>query len=59
MENNYICHTDDKWLSIINECRTSGCSDKFWCHEHNITLSTFYYQVRTIGLAQHHKLKIE
>lgn len=48
MENKYIRHTDDEWLSIINECRTSGCSHKFWCQDHNITLSTFYYQIRRL-----------
>lgn len=48
MENKYIRRTDDEWLSIINECRTSGCPDKAWCQEHNITLSTFYYQIRRL-----------
>lgn len=48
MENKYIRRTDDEWLSIINECRTSSCPDKFWCQEHNITLSTFYYQIRRL-----------
>lgn len=48
METKYIRRTDDEWLNIINECRTSGCSDKLWCQEHNITLSTFYYQIRRL-----------
>lgn len=48
METKYIRRTDDEWLTIINECRTSGCSDKLWCQDHNITLSTFYYQIRRL-----------
>lgn len=48
METKYIRRTDDEWLNIINECQTSGCSDKLWCQEHNITLSTFYYQIRRL-----------
>ncbi|WP_432764117.1 IS66 family insertion sequence element accessory protein TnpA [Hungatella effluvii] len=43
MENKYLRHTDDEWLAIINECRSSGNSDRIWCQEHRITLSTSYY----------------
>lgn len=48
MENKYLRHTDDEWLAIINECRSSGDSDRIWCQEHYITLSTFYYQIRRL-----------
>lgn len=48
MENKYLRHTDDEWLAIINQCRSSGDSDRIWCQEHHITLSTFYYQIRRL-----------
>lgn len=48
MENKYLRHTDDEWLAIINECRSSGDSDRIWCQEHHITLSTFYYLIRRL-----------
>lgn len=48
METKYIRRTDDEWLNIINECRSSSDSDRIWCQEHNITLSTFYYQIRRL-----------
>lgn len=48
MENKYLRHTDDEWLDIISECRSSGDSDRIWCQEHHITLSTFYYQIRRL-----------
>ena len=28
--------TDEEWLSLIQECRSSGLSDKCWCEEHHI-----------------------
>ncbi|WP_279288699.1 hypothetical protein [Hungatella hominis] len=43
MENKYLLHTDDELLAIINDCRSSGNSDRIRCREHRITLSTFYY----------------
>jgi hypothetical protein len=48
MGKKYLRHTDDEWLTIINECRSSGYSDKIWCQENHITLSTFYYQIRRL-----------
>lgn len=38
--------TDQEWLSIIQECRASGLTDKQWCEEHQICPSNFYYQIR-------------
>ena len=29
-------------MALIQECRTSGMSDKQWCEMHNIPMSTFY-----------------
>ena len=36
------------WFPIINECRTSGLSDRQWCMENNVAYSTFYYHVRRL-----------
>ena len=38
--------TDEEWLALIRECRSSGLSDKRWCEEHQIHTSNFYYQIR-------------
>lgn len=48
MGNKYIRHTDEEWLAIISECRSSGLTDKTWCQDHHITLSTFYYQINRL-----------
>lgn len=40
--------TDEEWLSLIQECRSSGLSDKCWCEEHHIYTSNFYYQIRRL-----------
>lgn len=37
-----IFHSDQDWLQLIQECRTSGLSDKAWCETNNIAPSTFY-----------------
>ena len=28
--------TDEEWLSLIQECRLSGLTDKQWCEAHQI-----------------------
>ena len=38
--------TDQEWLELIQECRTSGMSDKDWCDLHHIQRSSFYYHIR-------------
>ena len=40
--------SDEEWLNIIHECRTSGLSDKTWCEEHHIHTSKFYYHIRRL-----------
>ena len=35
--------TDEEWLSLIQECRLSGLTDKQWCEAHQICPSNFYY----------------
>jgi len=38
--------TDREWLDLIQDCRTSGMSDKDWCDLHHIQRSSFYYHIR-------------
>lgn len=40
--------SDEEWIRLIQECRTSGLSDKQWCDEHNIATSKFYYHIRRL-----------
>lgn len=40
--------TDEEWIRLIQECRSSGLSDKCWCEEHHIHTSNFYYQIRRL-----------
>ena len=40
--------SDEEWLDIIHECRTSGLPDKTWCEEHHIQTSKFYYHIRRL-----------
>lgn len=37
--------TDEEWLNIIQECRSSGYSDRTWCEQNNISINTFYNTV--------------
>lgn len=39
---------DQKWLAIIQRCRTSGMSDRDWCEQNDINKSTFYYHLRRL-----------
>lgn len=39
---------DQYWLDLINQCRTSGLTDRLWCLENDISLSTFYYHVQRL-----------
>ena len=39
---------EQEWIDLIQECRTSGLSDKEWCFQHGIPVSTFYNRVTTL-----------
>ena len=39
--------TDEEWLSLIQECRLSGLTDKQWCEAHKICPSNFYGELGT------------
>lgn len=40
--------TDEEWLNLIQECRLSGLSDKYWCEQHHIYPSNFYYHIKRL-----------
>ena len=40
--------TDEEWLNLIQECRLSGLSDKYWCEQHHIHPSNFYYHIKRL-----------
>lgn len=40
--------SDEEWIRLIHECRTSGLSDRSWCEEHHIQPSKFYYHIRRL-----------
>lgn len=37
--------TDEEWLSLIQQCRSSGLSDRVWCEQNDISINTFYNTV--------------
>ena len=39
---------DRYWYDLICQCRESGLTDRQWCMEHDIHVSTFYRHVRTL-----------
>ena len=39
---------DNDWLELINECRSSGLTDKDWCRLHRLSSSSFYYHIRKL-----------
>ena len=40
--------TEEDWFQLIQECRTSGLSDKEWCRQNNITIRNFYHHIRQL-----------
>lgn len=40
--------TDQEWLSLIQDCRTSGLTVNTWCEQHGITHKAFYYHIRKL-----------
>ena len=39
---------DEHWLKLITQCRSSGLTDRQWCIENGIPVSTFYYHIRAL-----------
>lgn len=40
--------TDQEWMDLIQDCRTSGLTDRQWCEENHISLSNFYKRIRKL-----------
>ena len=38
----------EEWKQIIEEARNSGMSDKDWCLAHDVSINTFYYNIRRL-----------
>lgn len=43
-----LSESDRRWFDLIQECRTSGKSDRQWLAENNITPPTFYYHIKQL-----------
>lgn len=43
-------HSSDEWMTMIQECRSSGLSDAAWCRMKGIPTSTFYSAVKRCRL---------
>ena len=41
-------HSDDEWVVLLQECRSSGMSDKEWCYANNIHPSTLYRAIERL-----------
>lgn len=39
---------DEHWLKLITQCRSSGLTDRQWCIENWIPVSTFYYHIQVL-----------
>lgn len=37
--------SDQEWIALIQECRTSGLGDKEWCERSGIPISSFYTKI--------------
>ncbi len=37
-----------EWLQLIMECRNSGMTDRAWCEQHGILVSSFYNAVKRL-----------
>ena len=40
--------SQDHWLELISRCRSSGLTDRQWCIQNGIPVSTFYYHVKAL-----------
>lgn len=42
------CRSQEEWLQLIQECRSSGLTDRTWCEQHGIMVSSFYNAVKRL-----------
>jgi hypothetical protein len=40
--------TNDQWLNAVQECRSSGLTDRAWCDMNGIHPTTFYRAIRRL-----------
>ena len=40
--------TDQEWMDLIQECRSSGLTDTAWCEAHGLHRSTLYHHIRKL-----------
>lgn len=40
--------SQEEWLELIMECRNSGMTDRAWCEQHGILVSSFYNAVKRL-----------
>ena len=38
----------EEWFQLIQECRSSGLTDRTWCEQHGIMVSSFYNAVKRL-----------
>ena len=56
--------SDQEWMELIQECRTSGLTDKAWCERNHIQRSSLYYHIRRFrnmacnGVQREHNKKL-
>ena len=43
-----LSESDRQWYDLIQQCRTSGKSDRQWLAENNISSPSFYYHVKQL-----------
>ena len=42
--------SQEEWLELIQECRSSGMTDRDWCDQHGIVISSFYNAVKRLRI---------
>lgn len=40
--------TTREWLALITQCRSSGLTDKEWCEQYGVNMSTFYNAINRL-----------
>ena len=40
--------TEQQWFNMIQEARSSGLSDREWCIQNHVPMSTFYYRIQRL-----------
>jgi len=42
--------TTREWLALITQCRSSGLTDKEWCEQYGVNMSTFYNAINRLRM---------